>query len=142
MWDRVKNLGSKRKTNSFTRRHARKVNGIEGKTPQKEKAQKFQGSGFKPKGSFVKKRAPLKVNQPKGDASGKPKGVCFNCNEMGHYSKDCPKPKLGNGGSKVIAFIPNLAQSECNHLIFLKGKVYKQDVLCLLDIRASHNFIT
>jgi hypothetical protein len=61
---------------------------------------------------------------------------------MGHYSKDCPKPKLGNGGSKVIALTANLAQGECNCLIFLKGKVSKWDVLCFLDTRASHNFIT
>ncbi len=61
---------------------------------------------------------------------------------MGHYSKDCPKSKSGNGGSKVIALIANLAQVKCNRFIFLKGKVSKQDVLCLLDMRASHNFIT
>jgi hypothetical protein len=28
---------------------------------------------------------------------------------MGHYSKDRPKPKPGNGGLKVIALIANLA---------------------------------
>jgi hypothetical protein len=38
MWDGVKSPGSKRKTNSFTRRHARKVNGIEGKTSQEGKS--------------------------------------------------------------------------------------------------------
>jgi len=61
---------------------------------------------------------------------------------MGHYSKDCPKSKAGNGGFKVIALNANLAQAECNRLIFLKGKITKRDVLCLLNTGASHNFIT
>ncbi len=90
-----------------------------------EKPKQFQGSSFKPKGNFVKKGAPFKTNQPNGDANGKSKGACFNCNEMGHYSKDYPKPKPRNEGSKVIALTTNLTQGECNRLIFLKGKVSK-----------------
>jgi hypothetical protein len=89
----------------------------------------------------VKKRAPFKASQPKGDVGMKPKGACFNYNEVGHYSKNYPKSKAGNGGFKVIAFNANLAQAECNRLIFLKGKITKQDVLCLLDTGVSHNFI-
>ncbi len=61
---------------------------------------------------------------------------------MGHYSKDCPKLKSGNGGCKVIALTANLVQGECNHLIFLKGKVSKWNMLCFLNTGASHNFIT
>jgi hypothetical protein len=86
-------------------------------SPRKEKPKQFQGSRFKPKGNFVKKGVLFKANQPKGDVGGKPKGACFNYNEMEHYSKDCPKSKSGNGGSKVIALNANLAQAECNRLI-------------------------
>jgi hypothetical protein len=38
MCEEVKNPGSRRRTNSFTRRHAMKGNGTEGKTPQKGKS--------------------------------------------------------------------------------------------------------
>jgi len=71
-------------------------------TSKGEKPKQFQGSSFKPKGNFVKKGVPFKGSQPKGDASGKPKGTSFNYNEVGHYSKDCPKPKSGNEASKVL----------------------------------------
>ncbi len=122
-------------------RHEGKWNWGQG-SPTKDKPKQFQGSGFKPKKNFVKKGAPFKASQPKGDFGVKPKGTCFNCNEVGQDSKNCPKSKMGNGGSKVIALNANLAQPECNRFIFLKGKIAKRDVLCLLDTRASHNFIT
>jgi hypothetical protein len=110
-------------------------------TLKRKKPKQFQGSSFKPRKKFIKRGAHFKVGQPKGDGNGKPKGACFNCNEMKHYSEDCPKPKPRNGGSKVIALTTHLAQGECNRLIFLKEKVFKWILLCLLDTRAFHNFI-
>ncbi len=81
-------------------------------SPTKDKPKQFQGSGFKPKGNFVKKGAPFKTSQPKGDFEVKPKGACFNCNEVGHYSKDCPKSKSRSGSSKVLALNANLTRSQ------------------------------
>jgi len=77
-------------------------------SPRKEKPKQFQGSGFKPKGNFVNKGAPFK-EPTQGRFGAKPKETCFNYNEVGHYSKDCPKSKIRNGGSKVIALNANLA---------------------------------
>ncbi len=45
----------------------------------------------------MKKGAPFKASQFKGDVGVKPKGACFNCNEVGHYSKIIPSPKRGMG---------------------------------------------
>jgi hypothetical protein len=39
MWDGVKNLGSRNKTNSFIKRHAMKGNGTKGKKIQRGKNQ-------------------------------------------------------------------------------------------------------
>jgi hypothetical protein len=64
--------------------------------PKKGKTQTIPRLRFK--GNFAKKRAPYKGSQPKGDVGVKTKGACFNCNEVGHYSKECPKSKAGNGG--------------------------------------------
>ncbi len=52
------------------------------------------------------------ASQPKGDFGAKPKGACFNYNEVGHYSKDCPKSKAGSGSAKVFALNANLTQPE------------------------------
>ncbi len=90
----------------------------------------------------MKKGAPFKGSQSKGNFGDKPKGACFNCNEVEHYSKDCPKSKTGFRSSKVLVLNATLAQSECDRLIFLKGNITKREILCLLDIGACHNSIT
>ncbi len=41
-------------------------------SPTKDKPKQFQSVGFKPKGNFVKKGAPFKGSQPKGDVGVKP----------------------------------------------------------------------
>ena len=33
---------------------------------------------------------------PQGGGSGRPMS-CYNCNEEGHISRDCPKPREGGG---------------------------------------------
>jgi len=98
--------------------------------------------GVQAQGKFCEERGSFQREPTQGDVGAKTKMACFNYNEVGHYSKDCPKSKTENGGSKVIALNANLAQNECNRLIFLKGKIVTREVLCLLDIGASHNFIT
>ncbi len=57
-----------KKENKFPHKkacHEREWNRGQG-TSKGEKPKQFQGSGFKPKGNFIKKGAPLKRNQPKG----------------------------------------------------------------------------
>jgi hypothetical protein len=63
--------------------------------PKGERPKHFQSSRFKPKGNFVKKGVPFKGSQLKGDAKGKPKEACFNCNEVGHYPKIAPNLNRG-----------------------------------------------
>jgi hypothetical protein len=95
MWDEARNIGS-RKTSSFTRRHAMKWNGTEGKKPLKgKKPKQFQGPNFKPKGNFVKKGVPFKVGPLKGDASGSPKEHVSIVKKWGVTPKIAPNPSRG-----------------------------------------------
>jgi len=64
---RGEKFGFKRDNKFFHKkpRHEGEWNRGQG-SPRKEKPKQFQGSGFKPKGDFVKKGAPFKGSQPKG----------------------------------------------------------------------------
>jgi len=143
MWGIVTNPGSRRITSSFTRSQGMRRNRTGGKVAQPRiSLNNSKARGSNQKETLWRRGFLSKGGQPKGNFGVKPKGACFNCNEVGHYSKDCPKSKAGSGSFKVLTLNVNLAQSECNRLIFLKGKIVKRDVLCLLDTGASHNFMT
>ncbi len=75
-------------------------------SPTKDKPKQFQGSGFKPNGNFVKKKAPFKGNQPKRDFGVKPKGACFNYNEVGITPKIVPSLNRGVGALRYLLLMP------------------------------------
>jgi len=66
-------------------------------TSKGEKPKQFQGSGFKPKGNFTKKRAPFKASQPKGDASGDPREYASIVMKWGITPRIAPNPNRGMG---------------------------------------------
>jgi len=66
-------------------------------SPRKEKPKQFQGSGFKPKGNFVKKGGPFKRSQPKGDVGQNPKEHVSTPMKWGITPKIAPSPKSGMG---------------------------------------------
>jgi hypothetical protein len=63
--------------------------------PRKEKPKQFQGSGFKPKGDFMKEGVPFKGSQPKGDVGGKLKEHVLTAMKWGTIPKIVPSPKRG-----------------------------------------------
>jgi hypothetical protein len=74
MWDRVKNPGSRRRTNSLTRRHTMKGNGTKGKIPQKGKSPNtFKARVSNPKATSSRKGCLAKGANPRGVLMGSPK---------------------------------------------------------------------
>jgi hypothetical protein len=83
----------------------------------------------KEKGISFKKGAPWKRGQSQRIIYWKFEKAMFQCNGMGHDSKNCPKLKQGNFYSKVIFLFINLAWGENNHFIFLNCKITKHNFL-------------
>jgi hypothetical protein len=68
--------------------------------PKREKPKHFQGSRFKPKGNFVKKRVPFKGSNPKGMPMGSPKGRVLITTKWGISPKIAPNLNRGMGARK------------------------------------------
>jgi hypothetical protein len=83
MRDEVKSPGSRRKTNSFTRRHTMKGNGIEGKTPRKGKSLN---------NSKVWVSNPKEISSRRGMLVGSPKECVSIAMKWGITPKITPNP--------------------------------------------------
>ncbi len=65
--------------------------------PKKGEAQTIPRLHVQTQGRFCEERGSFQSEPTQGRCWVKPKGACFNCNEVEHYSKDYPKSKTGNG---------------------------------------------
>jgi len=136
-------LGFKKDNKFPPKKACHEGNGTEGKISPKGKGpNNFKAWVSNPKEISSRKRFFSKWANPREMLVGSPKERVSTVMKWGITPKIAPNPNWGMGVSKIIAFIANLAQGECNRFIFLKGKVSKRYVLCLLDTGASHNFIT
>jgi hypothetical protein len=98
MWDMAKNPGSRRTTSFFTRSHAMKGNGTEGKTPQRGKGpnnSKAQGSN--PKEILSRKGLLLNRANPRGMLVGGQNGHASTAMKWGITPKIAPNPNWGMG---------------------------------------------
>ena len=108
-----------------------------------------------------KKFEPKPNNAPKGGKSKaweahkspKDKDACFGCGEKGHMKKDCPKvvsastpserSKLLLGGGFVAkASLRIGCGNPSSGLMFLQGEINDKHISMLVDIGASHSFIS
>jgi hypothetical protein len=99
MWGGVKKSGFKKDNKFFHKkpRHEGEWNRGQG-SPTKDKPKQFQGSGFKPKGNFVKKGAPFKGSQPKGDFWGETQRNMFQLQRSGALFQGLPQVQIREWG--------------------------------------------
>jgi hypothetical protein len=75
-------------------------------SPTKEKPKQFQSSSFKPKGSFVKRGAPSKGSQPKGDFGQSLTGHASIATKWGTTPKIAPSPNPVLGALRYLLSMP------------------------------------
>ena len=118
---------------------------------KKRKKNKHMHEKFEPKPN----NAP-KIEKPKAweaRKSSKDKDACFGCGEKGHMKKDCSKvvsastpserlkPLLG-GGFVAKASLRIGCGNPGSGFIFLQGQINDQHISMLVDIGASHSFMS
>ncbi|KAI9777880.1 MAG: hypothetical protein M1816_004396 [Peltula sp. TS41687] len=70
-------------------------------------------------------KATPRVEKPTTTADGHP--ICFNCNEPGHISKSCPKPKKERGdGKKVAQLKATASQKEDKKSISINAVLHRR----------------
>lgn len=71
-----------------------------------------------PKKNYSKNGNSSNQVKKNNNKSGKPKGVCFSCNESGHWKRDCPQKKNKSdskqGNSSIDAFMCQVSSSARN----------------------------
>ncbi|KAI9780499.1 MAG: hypothetical protein M1816_002838 [Peltula sp. TS41687] len=90
------------------------------------------------------------VEKPTTTADGRP--ICFNCNEPGHISKSCPKPKKERGEGKKVAQLKAIPIQKEDKKEKQEGKPYLSTAVqvrtptgwktltALIDSGANENF--
>jgi hypothetical protein len=86
-------------------RHEGEWNRGEG-SPTKDKPKQIQGSGFKPKGSFVKKGAPSKGSQPREILEQNPREHVSIATKWGITPKIAPSPNRVLGALRYLLSMP------------------------------------